>query len=57
MTQQWDNESKRALIAYRINRADDTLKEAELMFQEGYYNGVPLTGCITPVIMPPSLCC
>lgn len=39
MTQQWDNESKRALIAYRIKRADDTLKEAELMFQEGYYNG------------------
>ncbi len=31
MTEQWDKESKEALIAYRINRADETLREAELM--------------------------
>ena len=39
MTQQWDKESKEALMAYRINRADETVREAELMYQEGYYNG------------------
>ena len=39
MTQQWDKESKEALIAYRMNRADETVREAELMYQEGYYNG------------------
>lgn len=39
MTQQWDKESKKALIAYRTTRADDTLREAELMYQEGFYNG------------------
>ncbi len=31
-------ESKSALIAYRIERATDTLKEAELLRGEGYYN-------------------
>ena len=39
MTEQWDKESKEALIAYRINRADETLREAELMYDEGLYNG------------------
>jgi uncharacterized protein (UPF0332 family) len=39
MTQQWDKESKEALMAYRINRADETVREAELMYQEEYYNG------------------
>lgn len=39
MTEQWDKESKEALIAYRINRTDETLREAELMYNEGHYNG------------------
>ena len=39
MNRQWDNESKEALIAYRIQRADETLQEAELMFNEQHYHG------------------
>lgn len=39
MTQQWDNESKEALIAYRQSRADETMQEAELMYNEGLYHG------------------
>jgi len=39
MTEKWDKESKEALIAYRINRTDETLREAELMYNEGHYNG------------------
>lgn len=33
-----DEESKRALIAYRIERAYDTLREAEVMRREAFYN-------------------
>lgn len=33
-----DEESKKALIAYRIQRANDTLKEAEVMIREAFYN-------------------
>ncbi len=29
MTQQWDKESKEALMAYRINRADETYHKYE----------------------------
>ena len=39
MTQQWDQESKDALIAYRTQRADETLQEAELMINEQLYHG------------------
>ena len=39
MTQQWDNESREALIAYRMNRADETLREADLMINEHLYHG------------------
>lgn len=39
MTQQWDDESKQALIAYRVTRADETIQEAELMYNEGLYHG------------------
>ena len=28
MTQQWDKESRDALIAYRMKRADETMQEA-----------------------------
>jgi len=38
MKEQFNEESKRALIAYRIQRARETLKEAELMQREGFYN-------------------
>lgn len=39
MTQQWDKESKEALIAYRISRADETMQEADLMINEQLYHG------------------
>lgn len=33
-----DEESKKALIAYRIQRAYETLKEAKVMIRESFYN-------------------
>ncbi len=33
-----DEDSKQALIAYRIQRAYETLKEAEVMVRESFYN-------------------
>ena len=39
MTQQWDEDSKKALIAYRLNRSDETMLEADLMYNEGLYHG------------------
>lgn len=38
MTQQWDNESRDALINYRISRADDAMAEAKLLADQGFYN-------------------
>lgn len=38
MTQQWDQESKEALIKYRISRSDDALAESRLLADGGYYN-------------------
>ncbi len=46
MTEQWDKESKEALIAYRINRTDETLREAELMYNEGHYNAAQALLCL-----------
>lgn len=39
MTQQWDEDSKNALIAYRLNRSDETMLEADLMYNEGLFHG------------------
>ena len=33
-----DEESRKALIAYRMQRAYDTMKEAEVMIRETFYN-------------------
>lgn len=33
-----DEDSRRALITYRIQRAYETLKEAEVMIRESFYN-------------------
>ena len=33
-----DDESRQALIAYRIQRAYETLKEAKVMIRESFYN-------------------
>lgn len=33
-----DEDSRKALIAYRIQRAYETLKEAEVMIRESFYN-------------------
>ena len=33
-----DEESRNALIAYRLQRAYETLKEAEVMIRESFYN-------------------
>lgn len=33
-----DEESRKALILYRIQRAGETLKEAEVMIRESFYN-------------------
>ena len=38
MTQQWDNESRDALINYRISRADGAMAEAKLLADQGFYN-------------------
>lgn len=38
MKEKMDEESKKALIAYRIERAYETLKEAEVMKREAFYN-------------------
>ena len=33
-----DEESRKALLAYRMQRAYDTMKEAEVMIRETFYN-------------------
>ena len=33
-----DEESRQALIRYRINRADETILESKLLAKEGFYN-------------------
>lgn len=33
-----DAESRKALVEYRISRAFETLKEAEVLFKESFYN-------------------
>ena len=38
MKEKMDKESLKALIAYRIGRAYETLKEADVMKREGFYN-------------------
>lgn len=38
MKEKLDEESKRALILYRIQRAYETLKEAKVMVRESFYN-------------------
>ena len=38
MKEKMDENSKNALIAYRIQRAYETLKEAEVMKRENFYN-------------------
>lgn len=38
MKEKLDEESKKALVAYRLERAYNTLKEADVMRREGFYN-------------------
>ena len=38
MNETLDNQSRKSLVEYRINRANETVKEAELLAKEGYYN-------------------
>lgn len=38
MKEELDEESRIALIEYRLNRAQETIKEAELLSGEGFYN-------------------
>ena len=38
MKQELDNESRAALVAYRYDRAKETLKEASLLAENAYYN-------------------
>ncbi|HIY87852.1 MAG TPA: HEPN domain-containing protein [Candidatus Bacteroides pullicola] len=38
MKEKLDEESKKALVAYRLERAYSTLKEADVMRREGFYN-------------------
>ena len=38
MKQELDDESRVALVRYRIDRARETLKEADLLSENGYYN-------------------
>lgn len=39
MKQILDDESLHALVLYRVQRSKETLREAELMMQEGFVNG------------------
>ena len=38
MSETLDEQSRIALVKYRLDRAGETLREAELMAKEGYYN-------------------
>ena len=38
-----DEESRKALIAYRLQRAYETLKEAEVMIRESFYNAASVS--------------
>lgn len=38
MKQLLDDESKRALVNYRINRAKETIEEVKSIVESGYYN-------------------
>lgn len=38
MKEQFDKESRQALVNYRYQRSVDTMREAEVMFREGFYN-------------------
>ncbi|MBR4154410.1 MAG: HEPN domain-containing protein [Paludibacteraceae bacterium] len=38
MKEELSEENRSALVSYRINRAKETMKEAELMKKEGFYN-------------------
>lgn len=38
MKEQLDEESQRALVAYRCQRSAETMREAEVMFREKFYN-------------------
>lgn len=53
MRERMDEESKAALISYRVQRAFETLKEADVMRREGFYK-LLLIDCIMLVIMQQS---
>ena len=38
MTETLDEQSREALVQYRLDRASETLKEADVLAREGYYN-------------------
>lgn len=38
MREQWDEETRAAMIEYRLERAHSTLDEADLLYKNGYYN-------------------
>lgn len=51
MKEKFDEESKKALVSYRLERAYGTLKEADVMRREGGSTMPPSTACIMRVIM------
>jgi uncharacterized protein (UPF0332 family) len=38
MKETLDEQSRKALVKYRLDRADETLREAELLVKEGFFN-------------------
>ncbi len=38
MNETFDEHSKRSLVCYRLDRADETVKEAKLLASQGFYN-------------------
>lgn len=53
-----DDDSRKALVEYRLERAYETMKEAALLAEKQYYNAaVNKTGCITHVSMQRLHCC
>ena len=56
MKEKLTDDSRRALVRYRIERAKQTLKEAEYMRDGGYYNASINRLYYAPAIMLHRLC-
>ena len=51
-----DEQSRLALVRYRLERADETMEEARIMAENGHYNAAS-TVCTMLASMPRRPCC